>query len=135
MNEKVTPEELGNALRCAASLKIGRVCEDCRYSRNGFTGAYCDTLQMCRDAADMVEAIAENMKPCSLCHGSHAHTDDDLFDIQIGEIIPMPAINLTTGEKEEKARPPFPALIIGSGDEGQDFLPIEFCPICGRKLK
>lgn len=77
---------------------------------------------------------SERQKFCQLCHGTHIQTDDELFDIQISKIIPLPAINLTTGEADKSAPPPFHALTIGNEELGQDFLSVAFCPLCGRKL-
>ena len=153
MNEKVTPEELVKALRCSSLPWGGKdeteTCKDCPYltkeeptaefmsAANKTDGMIwgCDIDRIALDAADMIEAATEKQKTCPLCHGAYMETEACNFTVAISDIIPMPAINLTTGEKEENARPPFPALIIGNVDEGQDFLPIEFCPFCGRKLK
>lgn len=78
--------------------------------------------------------MSERQKHCQFCKGDHVQTDDDIFDVQLSKVTPLPAINLTTGEKAESAEPPYHALIIG-GDEGQDLMPIRFCPICGRELE
>ena len=154
MNEKVTPEELVKALRCSAIPH--ETCTGCPYDRaeslepikERFPGNevdlqetdsdglyhFCDVDRIALDAADMIEAATEKQKTCPLCHDAYMEIEACNFTVAISDIIPMPEINLTTDEKEENARPPFPALIIGNVDEGQDFLPIEFCPFCGRKL-
>ena len=79
--------------------------------------------------------VTQKQKWCPYCRRTHWQTDDKLFDVSIAEVTPMPAINLMTGEVAKDAKPPFYAMIIGDEEVGQDFLPISFCPICGRKLE
>lgn len=71
---------------------------------------------------------------CSFCREMKAIATHVDGKAEIVEMIPLPAIDLTTGETH-KAADPFFAIRIESYENGEDFVPIEFCPKCGRDLK
>lgn len=83
---------------------------------------------------------------CPYCHPPYKEIktefDDDsayIRAVHVTQITPLPAINLTTGEKDSFADPPFHELMIVRKwvDEPwreEDGLVIQFCPWCGRKL-
>lgn len=83
------------------------------------------------------------VKPRRLCdfceRGKPLEDDYGEHKLQLHRLIPLPAINLTTGEQEATARPPFYSMFLydtedeENGGEITDF-PIKFCPVCGRKL-
>jgi len=77
----------------------------------------------------------ENKAGCMFCVSGAPF--DTLVDgkAEIARLVPMPAIDLTTGETEKTAGKPFFAIWMRSDDYGEDFVPIEFCPKCGRKLE
>ena len=84
-------------------------------------------------------AVREKMerdKGCEYCTGAAktfpTHCDGEA---EITKLIPLPAIDLMTGEMADSADPPFFAIRIQSDDMGEDFVPIRFCPKCGRELK
>lgn len=58
------------------------------------------------------------------------------YEMVCTKLIPLPAINLTTGEHEKTADDPYYALFIyEDGERGEKgSFPIKFCPWCGRKL-
>ena len=80
------------------------------------------------------------MSECAFSNG------DEIIEDEYGEwklecvgITPLPAIDLTTGEKAKTADPPYTALFLkyldseyGQGEQGS--FPIRYCPMCGRKL-
>lgn len=76
---------------------------------------------------------------CPFCHYVRGHeetmTDDNRYKVWLTKITPLPAIDLTTGEMDKTADPPFYALMMDGEDAGEDILPIRFCPMCGRKLE
>lgn len=78
----------------------------------------------------------ERDKGCEYCTGDcktfQTHCDGEAY---ITKLIPMPAIDLMTGETEDTADPPFFAIRIQSDEMSEDFVPIRFCPKCGRELK
>ena len=57
---------------------------------------------------------------------------------ELVRIEPLPAINLTTGEKAESAEPPYYAIRVLWVEDGydtvQEYIPAKYCPMCGRKL-
>lgn len=85
---------------------------------------------------DAVREKREREKGCEYCTGDReafpTHCDGEA---EITQLVPLPAIDLTTGETAETADPPFFAIRIQSDDMGEDFVPIRFCPKCGRELK
>lgn len=85
---------------------------------------------------DAAREKSEREKGCEYCTGYcktfPTHCDGEAY---IAKLIPLPAIDLMTGEMEKTAAPPFFAIRIQSDDMGEDFVPIRFCPKCGRELK
>ena len=85
---------------------------------------------------DAVKEKSARGKGCEYCTGVvktfPTHCDGEA---EITRLVPLPAIDLTTGETAETADPPFFAIRIQSDDMGEDFVPIRFCPKCGRELK
>lgn len=79
--------------------------------------------------------MKDKEKDCPVCKGTEVCTEDDLYDVGMVMITPLPAVNLTTGEKEGTVKPPYYALSIGCDDQSKDYFPIEYCPWCGRKLQ
>lgn len=106
------------------------------------TGAYSKGLnaglKIMMAAARNKDAIASaDVRPCEYC-ASRKTIEDEYgeFEGKIVKITPLPAIDLTTGETEPVANPPYYALFISyDWDEGEKgSFPIKFCPICGRDL-
>lgn len=85
---------------------------------------------------DAAREKREREKGCEYCTGEGktfpTHCDGEA---EITRLIPLPAINLLTGETAETADPPFFAIRIESDEMSEDFVPIRFCPKCGRELK
>lgn len=79
------------------------------------------------------------VKPRRLCdfceRGKHMEGEEG-YRLRLVQLTPLPAINLTTGEKEEKARRPFYAMFLSDPDRtGEaEMFQVIFCPRCGRKL-
>lgn len=75
---------------------------------------------------------------CDYCGKTRKKIEDeyDRYEMQVTRLIPLPAINLTTGEIAKTADPPFYVLFVGADlDEKEDAsFPIYFCPMCGRRL-
>lgn len=72
---------------------------------------------------------------CAYCRDGKTFKTHIDGEAEIVEMFPLPAINLTTGEMESTAKEPFFAVRTQSHENGEDFVPIEFCPKCGRDLK
>ena len=75
---------------------------------------------------------------CDFCE-RHKLIDDEYGNYQISclKVVPLPAINLTTGEKyEQKRKVEYSMFVHKSNDVRSDVgsFPIKFCPLCGRKL-
>lgn len=55
------------------------------------------------------------------------------------ELIPLPAINLTTGERDKTAEPPYHIMQLRyldfEFDSEMSRFPIKYCPMCGRDLR
>lgn len=79
--------------------------------------------------------MKDKEKDCPICKGKEVCTEDDIYDVSMVRITPLPAVNLTTGEKEGPEGQPYYALSIGCDDQSKDYLPIKYCPWCGRKLQ
>lgn len=86
------------------------------------------------------EPKSSKVKPRRLCdfceRWKRMNSEEGEHDLRLVKLTPLPAINLTTGEREEKAKPPYYAMFLHDpeyGDEAATF-PVKFCPICGRKL-
>lgn len=75
---------------------------------------------------------------CEFCQGSFTPIETDSGEAELVQIVPLPALNLTTGKKSEQADPPYHAIYIRWIEDGEDqmfdYIPIKYCPICGRKL-
>lgn len=77
---------------------------------------------------------------CDFCAGTGKIEDEYAeWELDCVKITPLPAINLTTGEREATADPPYHALFLRYLDDEEDkgehgSFPIRFCPICGREL-
>lgn len=57
-------------------------------------------------------------------------------ELEVVKIIPMPAIDLTTGKKDDFVDKPFWAMnFIAFEGELEEFVRINNCPMCGRALK
>ena len=80
------------------------------------------------------------MIACRFCRGLDYIEDEyGEYKLVAVEMTPFPAINLTTGEREEVADPPYHVLFLKNLDEeyGKGELAsfhINFCPVCGRQL-
>lgn len=81
------------------------------------------------------------IKPRRLCDFCERHKliDDEYARYKIGcmKLIPLPAINLTTGEKSDpKRNVEYSMFVYESDDDNGEVgsFPIKFCPYCGRKL-
>ena len=87
-----------------------------------------------------ISALHEKLhreKGCVYCTGDRMPLETDGGgELEVVELIPLPAINLTTGETESTAQPPYYALSFRAFEgELEDFVPIRCCPMCGRLLK
>lgn len=75
---------------------------------------------------------------CDFCE-RHKLIDDEYARYKIGcmKLIPLPSINLTTGEKSDPKRNVEYSMFVyeSDADNGEvGSFPIKFCPYCGRKL-
>lgn len=84
---------------------------------------------------------ANKVKPRRLCDFCERHKliDDEYGRYKIGcvKLIPLPAINLTTGEKSDPKRNVEYSMFVYESDDDNGYVgsfPIKFCPYCGRKL-
>ncbi len=61
----------------------------------------------------------------------------DSMEFKLVDIQPLPALNLTTGELECNADPPFCELFIYWPDETHEVegLKLKYCPVCGERLQ
>lgn len=86
------------------------------------------------------EPRANKVKPRRLCDFCERRRpiDDDYgrYSLECVKLIPLPSINLTTGEKTEpKNKAEYAMFIYEYEDDGEvGSFPIKFCPLCGRKL-
>lgn len=107
-----------------------KCCFNC--GRDGYT---CGVWHTCGEDCPGWDP-REIQKGCEYCTGVvktfPTHCDGEAY---ITKLTPLPAIDLLTGETAETADPPFFAIRITSDDMGEDFVPIRFCPKCGRELK
>lgn len=83
----------------------------------------------------------DELKPCLFCHNMDRVSGEYArCDMQIVKLIPFPPINLTTGEIAKHADPPYYALFIFDAEDDEkdggevESFPIEYCPMCGRRL-
>lgn len=79
-------------------------------------------------------SVERQAKDCPFC-GDHARAMVTWrgAPAELRRIEPLPVLNLTTGEKDDSADPPYMAIAI-DGEDGEDYLAIEFCPFCGKNL-
>lgn len=85
--------------------------------------------------------LKTKVKPRRLCDFCERHKliDDEYARYKIGcmKLIPLPAINLTTGEKSDPRRNVEYSMFVYESDDDNGEVgsfPIKFCPYCGRKL-
>ena len=85
--------------------------------------------------------IKQKVRPRRLCDFCERKKliDDEYGRYKIGcmKLIPLPAINLTTGEKSDLKRNVEYSMFVyeSDADNGEvGSFPIKFCPYCGRKL-
>lgn len=79
--------------------------------------------------------IVKKKECCKYCLDGEPFATHIDGKAEIVKITPLPAIDLNTGEQEDTVEPPFAAIWVHSQDNCEDFVPIEFCPKCGRNLK
>lgn len=112
--------------------KLARMLEQTIAQIGGFGVPRSDARRM---AADLMHngVTVQELEGCKHCiDGKTIETDID-GEIEIVKIIPLPAIDLVTGEQERKAASPYWAMRLLL-DGGEDFVRIHFCPLCGRRL-
>lgn len=104
----------------------------------GFSGPSAK-VQACTDACEVaVAALREQQKRdkgCEYCTEDRkipTHCDGEA---NITLLVPLPAIDLMTGEMEKTAAPSFFTIRIENDEMSEDFVPIRCCPMCGRELK
>lgn len=71
--------------------------------------------------------------PCQFCEG-RAVEGEYFLTMELQYVYPLPAINLTTGTIDKKAKPPYATLAVFDDEEQIDSFKIRFCPLCGEKL-
>ena len=100
---------------------------------SGITDLYLIDKTFIREA---IQEKLERDKGCEYCTGAAksfpTHCDGEA---EIAKLTPLPAIDLMTGKMADTADPPFFAIRIQTDDMEEDFVPIRFCPKCGRELK
>lgn len=105
-----------------------------------YTGAD-ESYRQAIDAATIsLEALKEkkgNGIMCEYCCHPYKELECDIGAAEMVTMIPFPAIDLTTGEKYATDRP-YSAIRVLWYEDGydamEDFIRIEYCPKCGRKL-
>ena len=70
---------------------------------------------------------------CAFCEKRVPLETDYYGDISLCKMTPLPAIDLMTGEIAKTADPPYWSMEIDC-DGMEDFIRINYCPICGKKL-
>ena len=79
--------------------------------------------------------MIQQKNKCSFCSEPFESMTGDVAELV--QMIPLPPINLTTGEKGV-AEPPYYAIRVlwmADGDDiEEEYIPIRYCPMCGRKL-
>ena len=126
----------------------GKDCENCKWFEPEGMGLGTCTNQKC--AKDIVpwygycklfseKGESSKVKPrrlCDFCERGKRMEGEGGYRLMLVQLTPIPAINLTTGEKEEKARQPFYAMFLSDPDRTfeAEMFQVKFCPICGRKL-
>lgn len=71
---------------------------------------------------------------CDFCEKRVSILTDYYGAIELCKMTPLPAIDLLSGEIAETADPPYWTMCIDC-DGMEDFIRINFCPLCGRKLE
>lgn len=102
--------------------------------RDGITrhdGAFCPYLNKNRSSV-------RPRRLCDFCERKKL-IDDEYGNYKIGcmKLIPLPAINLTTGEKyDPKRNVEYSMFVYESDDDNGEVgsFQVKFCPYCGRKL-
>ena len=74
---------------------------------------------------------------CDFCERRRPIYDDyGRYSLECVKLIPLPSINLTTGEQTEpKNKAEYAMFMYEDENDGEvGSFPIKFCPLCGRKL-
>lgn len=80
------------------------------------------------------------MAMCQFCSGKGKIEDEYCeWELDCVKLTPLPGIDLTSGEYDADAEPPYYALFLRYLDDEEDrsehgSFPINFCPVCGRQL-
>lgn len=76
---------------------------------------------------------------CKFCRNPYNQLVCENDEAELVEMIPFPAIDLTTGETDSHCEPPYWAIRVLWHEEGystmEDFIRIKYCPMCGRELR
>lgn len=131
-------------------IKVSRFhCRDCKYFYIPDIGiGMCASLRSGKDYVYGDDCVCHafcqkttKVKPRRLCDFCERKKliDDEYGRYKIGcmKLIPLPAINLTTGETSDpKRNVEYSMFVYESDDDNGDVgsFPIKFCPYCGRKL-
>ena len=97
-------------------------------------------VQPTTDRCKHFEPRTTKIKPrrlCDFCERRRPIEDDyGRYSMELTSLIPLPSINLTTGEKTEPERKVEYALFLYEDKDGGEVgsFPIKYCPLCGRKL-
>lgn len=127
-----------------------QVCENCKHYKpvSGYEGGLCGSVDIFKlftaaqsSACSYFVKGRKTVKPRRLCDFCERHKliDDEYARYKIGcmKLIPLPSINLTTGEKSDpKRNVEYSMFVYESDDDNGEVgsFPIKFCPYCGRKL-
>lgn len=125
-----------------------RTCENCKQfiMPEGFAVGVCISYKSeplyvspgycCK----LFEPRNNKVKPrrlCDFCERRRPIYDDyGRYSLECVKLIPLPSINLTTGEKTEpKNKAEYAMFMYEDENDGEvGSFPIKFCPLCGRKL-
>lgn len=84
-----------------------------------------------------ISAIREQIQRkngCEYCNSPYRRLTND-GDSELVQLTPLPAINLSTGEIDSNAEPPYWAIYMKAFDgECEEYIHVMYCPCCGRKL-
>lgn len=111
------------------------VCGNCKY----FNVCIVDiNRDICEHFESKKRSSVRPRRLCDFCE-LHKLIDDEYGRYKNGcmKLIPLPAINLTTGEKSDpKRNVEYSMFVYESDDDNGEVgsFPIKFCPYCGRKL-
>ena len=121
--ERRGPEDLEDALKLGnMALAVARLAA---YEDTGMT------------PEEVVALKVERSEPCEFCRDDAPKPfETGEIDSVITQITPCPAIELGTGKQAKKADPPYYAIMVTASDGCgiEEFIPIQFCPRCGRRL-